>query len=138
MNRLKSSIVDFLISIIILVIFLFLFIYTKENMYKVETGQIELSVMKFRIIITVFISFLYLLVKDIIGDRSIGKKIFKLKIIDIKTGNIASLNQRLLRNIFIYIFSFLYLFFIIEFLMIVFNKGKRLGDIIAKTEVVDS
>ena len=74
--------------------------------------------------------------KDIFGSQSIGKRIFKLKVINNKINkdedkvNTLELNsiRLILRNLFIYIWP-------IEIILIM-SQNKRLGDIIVKTKVV--
>lgn len=74
--------------------------------------------------------------KDIFGSQSIGKRIFKLKVINTKidknddmvnTLELSSI-RLILRNLFIYIWP-------IEIILII-SKTKRLGDLIVKTKVV--
>ena len=60
---------------------------------------------------------------------SLGKRILKLKVIDSKSKKTASLKQRFLRNI-TWLLNWIE---IIAFLI----KGKRIGDIISNTEVVE-
>jgi uncharacterized RDD family membrane protein YckC len=74
--------------------------------------------------------------KDIIGCQSIGKRIFKLKVINTKINNDEGKLNKLelipirliLRNLFIYIWP-------IEIILIM-TENKRLGDLIFKTKVV--
>ena len=73
---------------------------------------------------------LYCLLKDcLFGRRSIGKLICGLIIQSSDTGEKASYNSLILRNI-------TYAIVQIEGIVVLANKGKRLGDIIAKTQVV--
>ena len=73
---------------------------------------------------------LYCLFKDcLFGKRSLGKLIFGLKIQSSETGESAPFKSLILRNI-------PYMMVQIEGIVVLANKGRRLGDIIAKTQVV--
>lgn len=72
----------------------------------------------------------YWLFKDcLFGRRSLGKLICGLKIQNSETGEKASFGSLILRNI-------TYMIVPIEGIVVLVNKGKRLGDFIAKTKVV--
>ena len=73
---------------------------------------------------------LYCLFKDcLFGRRSLGKLICGLEIQNSETGEKASFSALILRNI-------TYIIVQIEGIVVLANKGKRLGDSIAKTQVV--
>ena len=73
---------------------------------------------------------LYCLFKDcLFGRRSPGKLIFGLTIQNSETGEKASFGSLILRNV-------TYVIAQIEGIVVLVNKGKRLGDSIAKTQVV--
>lgn len=73
---------------------------------------------------------LYCLFKDcLFGRRSLGKLICGLSIKNSETGETASFCKLILRNI-------TYVIVQIEGIVVLVNKGKRLGDLIAKTQVV--
>ncbi len=73
---------------------------------------------------------LYCLFKDcLFGRRSLGKLIFGLAIQNSETGEIASFGSLILRNI-------TYVNVPIEGIIVLVNRGKRLGDFIAKTQVI--
>ena len=73
---------------------------------------------------------LYCLLKDcLFGRRSLGKLICGLTIQNSETGEKASFGSLILRNI-------TYVIVQIECIVVLVNKGKRLGDYIAKTQVV--
>lgn len=65
--------------------------------------------------------------KDVINGQSIGKRIMKIKVVDLN-GNKASLFNLIIRNITILIWP-------VEALLLLLDKD-RLGDILAKTKVV--
>ena len=68
------------------------------------------------------------LFRDLIFGCSIGKIICGLRIVNAE-GKKASASQRLSRNLTMYIFQ-------AEIFVCLFNKGNRLGDMMAKTKVV--
>lgn len=73
---------------------------------------------------------LYSLFKDcLFGKRSLGKLICGLMIQNSKTGEKASFGSLILRNV-------TYAIVQIEGIVVLVNNGKRLGDSIAKTQVV--
>ena len=73
---------------------------------------------------------LYCLFKDcLFGRRSLGKLICGLTIQNSETGEKASFGSLVLRNV-------TYVIVQIEGIVVLVNKGKRLGDSIAKTRVV--
>ena len=73
---------------------------------------------------------IYCLFKDcLFGRRSLGKLICGLKIQNSETGGKAPFGSLILRNI-------TYVIVQIEWIVVLVNKGKRLGDFIAKTQVV--
>ena len=75
---------------------------------------------------------LYCLFKDcLFGKRSFGKLICKLTIQNSETGEKASWGNLIIRNI-------TYVIVQIEGIIVLANGGKRLGDMIAKTQVVGS
>lgn len=121
-KRIGAFFVDFIITAIIMDIpFMILVIL------PLIKGQQPSDVI-LRTLISTLIAFLYLVLRDLPKNGSIGKRIFKLKIIDSKTKEAASLKQRFLRNI-------LLLLNWIEIITFVCS-GKRIGDRLAKTDVV--
>ena len=121
-KRIGAFFVDFIITAIIMDIpFMILVIL------PLVKGQQPSDVI-LRTLISTLIAFLYLVLRDLPKNGSIGKRIFKLKIIDSKTKEAATLNQRFLRNIPL-------LLNWIEIITFVCS-GKRIGDRLAKTDVV--
>jgi uncharacterized RDD family membrane protein YckC len=121
-KRFIAGAIDFLIAAIIQSILMLIFI-----MRPLVTQQIDMNrVIVLNLIITL-VSMSYLIIRDILGSRSIGKKILKLKILDIKTGNSANWAARLIRNI-------TWLLGPLEIVLILVT-GNRMGDIIAQTKV---
>lgn len=66
--------------------------------------------------------------KDVISGQSIGKRILKIKVVDLD-GNTPKLFNLIIRNITILIWP-------IEAILVLLDKP-RLGDILAKTKVVE-
>lgn len=121
-KRIGAFFVDFIITAIIMDIpFMILVIL------PLVKGQQPSDVI-LRTLISTLIAFLYLILRDLPKNASIGKRIFKLKIIDSKTKEEATLKQRFLRNLPL-------LLNWIEIITFVCS-GKRIGDRLAKTDVV--
>ena len=76
----------------------------------------------------------YLLIKDGVGKgRSQGKRIMGLMVVSLHTGKPGSKGRSFLRNFII----FIPLILLMEFILVVSNaKGRRLGDMIAGTQVI--
>jgi uncharacterized RDD family membrane protein YckC len=68
--------------------------------------------------------------KDVIDGQSIGKRIFKLQIIT-EDGKAASLRNIIVRNVIVLLQP-------IDALYMINNRGRRLGDIICKTKVINA
>lgn len=68
--------------------------------------------------------------KDVFQGRSPGKRITKLQIIHHKTGKIASPLRTVVRNLFCIIWP-------VEVIITLINPGRRLGDLVAGTKVVN-
>lgn len=72
----------------------------------------------------------WLMCKDCVGGASIGKRLFKIRILDDRTLQLASPLKCILRN-------YCYVFWIIEFPYFIWKSdGKRIGDRLLKTKVV--
>lgn len=81
------------------------------------------------LLILLFFPFVLMLFKDIFG-RSLGKVLMKLKIESTEEGKKLSVWKRIFRNVTL-------LLGIIEAIVAYMNDGIRLGDLIAKTRVVE-
>ena len=80
-------------------------------------------------VLTIVLLFCFPLLRDIMG-RSLGKKLFKLKIISTKGNEKPTIWQLILRNlIFLGVFDLIFILF-------VWTDGCRIGDKIANTRVV--
>ena len=111
------------------IVFAILFVFI--NMGFILEQYIGTSIMTKSFIVVYLISLLIVLsgfiLKDIIGGRSIGKRVTKIKVVK-KTGLKASWPRLILRNITILIWP-------IEALLLLIGK-ERIGDFIAETKVV--
>lgn len=123
-KKIVAFFIDYIVVALIMVIFFFfLVMFPLISGNKMNTFQI-LS----KTLISTYISILYLVLSDLPKNGSLGKKIMKLKIIDVNTKAEATIKQRFVRNIF-------WLLAPIEIIFYLFQK-KRIGDIVAKTEIV--
>ena len=121
-KRFIAGAIDFFIAAIIQSILMFFFIMKPLVAQQIEANQVIILNLQITLI-----SMLYLIVRDILGKRSIGKRIFKMKIVDTKSNETANFMARLLRNI-------TWLLGPIE-IIVLLASGKRIGDIIAKTKI---
>lgn len=93
---------------------------------------------------------LYLLISDgLFEGRSVGKKVLRLRVISLSTGNPGTFRDSIVRNsllagglvllkIPLVGWVFLLLVLVLEFLLIIGNKeGMRLGDDLADTKVLE-
>ncbi|EGC78592.1 RDD family protein [Treponema denticola] len=122
-KRIGAFLIDFIITAMIMNIPFWILV-----MYPTIKGQQPSDVI-LRTLISTLIAFLYLILRDLPSKGSIGKRILKLKIINSETKKLATSKQRFLRNI-------TWLLNWIEIIAYIITK-KRIGDRIAKTEVVE-
>lgn len=123
-KRIGAFFIDFLIIVLIYEIPFFIFV-----MIPVIQGTATVELILPRAFGCVSFAYLLFVFKDVFKNASLGKRIMKLKIIDSETKENASTGKRILRNI-TWIISW------IEFLVYIAAK-KRLGDMLAKTDVVE-
>ena len=90
-------------------------------MFDEDTEYIYRYTIRMAIVSTLF------LCKDIIGGQSIGKRIFKLKVVGPTRKNLSSM-KLIVRNLFVFIAP-------IELFMLIFNN-RRIGDIVTVSKVV--
>jgi uncharacterized RDD family membrane protein YckC len=126
-KRIVAGLIDFIILCIIQAVLMFAFLL--KPMIENVGNDITFNIMIRQLIITLC-ALSFMIFRDIIGEKSIGKRIVKLKIIDKKNGNVANFKKRILRNI-TWVLGWVE---IIYFLI----KDKRIGDIIADTDVVET
>ncbi len=123
-KRIAAFLLDFLIIIICNSILQYLFIFP---LMRQENPLIAL--IDSRKILILLISLILLIFRDIIGTRSIGKKILDLNILDLETNKVASFSKRFLRNITLPIAP-------IEILLLVLGK-QSIGEYLSNTAITD-
>ncbi|MBP5451482.1 MAG: RDD family protein [Treponema sp.] len=124
-KRILAFIIDFVITAIINNIpFWNLIMIPLLRGHRLPSSSIIL-----RAIISTLIAFLYLLLRDLPKNGSVGKMIMKLKIVDTETKEPASIGKRFLRNI-------TWLLSWIDIIVYLAAK-KRIGDMLAKTDVIE-
>ena len=123
-KRIGAFVIDFIIIALIYDIPFFILV-----MFPILQGNaLSGNAIMTRTFISTFIAYILLVFKDIFKDGSIGKKIMKLKIIDSETKESASLGKRILRNV-TWFLSWIEI-------IVYFVTYKRIGDRLAKTDVV--
>lgn len=100
----------------------------EEAFAFLRTMMDSMSVMFIPMCIAMALSYIYFLCKDVIGGRSLGKRLQKLQLVR-SDGSPVSYTRMVVRNLFIVIWP-------IEVIMYLANKGQRLGDLLCKTTVV--
>lgn len=125
MKRILSFIIDFVIIAIIYEIPFVILVLVPSIQGKFTSVQ----AIFIRILISTFVAYLLMVFKDIFKDGSVGKKIMKLTIVDSGTKKPASIGKRILRNV-TWFLSW------IEIIVYLAAK-KRIGDMLAKTDVVE-
>lgn len=122
-KRLAAFFVDFIITAVIMEIPFFILI-----IFPLIKGNSPSGIVA-RTLASTLIAFIYLILRDLPAKGSIGKRIFKLKVIDSETKELATAKQRLLRNIPLLLNWIEIIIFLVS--------NNRLGDRIAKTDVVE-
>jgi uncharacterized RDD family membrane protein YckC len=125
-KRIYAGIVDFLIACLIQTILMGLF-FIKPLLN--DTGDINTFNIMVRMFTISYCSMMYLVIRDIIGKKSIGKRIFKLKIVNKYDNSETNFLKRLLRNV-------TWLLTWIDMVVFLISK-ERLGDKIFGTNVVE-
>ena len=125
-KRIIAGIIDYIIACIIQAILMFIF-FIRPLIEHGDGGNIYNTLIRFYIV--TFCSISFLIIKDVLGKKSIGKRIMKLKIVTKNNGSEATFSKRLLRNLTLFLLP-------IEILILLINK-ERLGDSLTKTNVVE-
>jgi uncharacterized RDD family membrane protein YckC len=126
-KRIIAWIIDFVITSIIQFILMALFLI--RPLMSGDGNNIDIFNIMGRQLIITFCSILYLIIRDIIGNKSIGKRIMKLKIVD-RNNNDAYFLKRLFRNITWFLGPVEIIIFLIS--------GERLGDKIMGTKIIEN
>lgn len=124
-KRIGAFFIDF---IIIALIYNFPF-FILVMLPMIQGQKLMVDVIMSKVFICVIFAFILFVFKDVFKNGSIGKKIMKLKIIDSDTKEDSSIVKRILKNT-TWILSWIE---IIVYLI----SNKRIGDRIARTEVVE-
>ncbi|WP_461246333.1 RDD family protein [Treponema sp. R6D11] len=125
-KRIIAWIIDFVITCIIQAILMALFLI-KPIMDGIITSDV-FNIMVRQLTIT-YCSMCYMIIRDIIGKRSVGKIIMKLKIVNKDNGNEANFVKRFFRNI-------TWLLGPIEIIYFLVTK-ERIGDKITRTKIIE-
>ena len=126
-KRIYAGIIDYFIACVIQTILMGLFLIGPLLLNNIDTTNV-FNVMTRAFAITCC-SWSYLIIRDIIGKKSIGKRIFKLKIINKSDNSETNFIKRFLRNI-------TWLLGPIDIIVFLISK-ERLGDKIIGTDVVE-
>ena len=124
-KRIFAGGIDFFITGIFQAIFMMVFL-----IIPLMNNTVNFTDIMARNLIITYSSMIYLVIRDIIGIKSIGKRILKLKIVDKQTGNEVVFIKRLLRNI-------TWLLGPIEIIVLLITKD-RIGDKITGTTVIET
>lgn len=124
-KKILAFFIDYIVAASIMVVFFFFFV-----MFPLLSGNKMDSFQIFsKTLILSYIAILYLVLSDLPRAGSLGKKIMKLRIIDTNTKTQATIKQRFVRNLF-------WIFGPVEIIVYLILR-RRIGDIVAKTEIVD-
>ena len=125
MKRIIAGFIDYLIACFIQAI-LVMFFLIMPLLESGNNGDINPII---RVFIISYCSMSFLLIREIIGKRSIGKIIMKLKIVNKIDGNDSNLSKRFLRNL-------TWLLGPLDIIIFLITK-ERLGDKIFGTNVLE-
>jgi len=115
-TRFQGQFIDGLVAYLLAIIFFYLL----QTIFGKATA----------IIFAVTVGFIYFLFSDALPNgQSIGKRILKIQVVNVKTMRPCSLGQSFLRNITFPLGVF-------DWIFIFFGSHRRLGDFIASTIVV--
>lgn len=122
--RILSAVIDILIFLVVFYIFILFFGEHKKD---------KIFVTGFPAFILFIITFILYPLSEIYSGQTIGKRIVNIKVVNHHYQQI-SFSEGLLR----FVLSIIDMFFLIGLFLIIFTKKRqRIGDIIAKTLVID-
>jgi len=118
-NRAISMLIDHAImsAIAIILSFIMTLLFSKYSTKNFDLG-----------FYTILFGISIYLNKDIFRGRSIGKRIFRTEVVDIKSNSVASPIKCLIRNLTIVIWP-------IEIIALIYNPTRRIGDLLANTRI---
>ncbi len=93
-------------------------------------GAIFFALFNDLVVLSLIIMFTTFVLRDAISERSFGKRVMELCIIDKNTGEPASVKQKVIRNLFFIIGT-------IDILVLII-KGESVGDKVSNTIIVSS
>jgi uncharacterized RDD family membrane protein YckC len=123
-KRIFAWLIDFFITGLIQTVLMVLFLIMP--LMGMISDEITFNVMT-RILTITYCSMSFMILRDIIGKKSIGKMVMKLKIVNKNDGNESNPFKRFIRNI-------TWLLGPIEIFVFLFTK-ERIGDKIAGTDI---
>ena len=125
-KRVLGAIIDMIILIIVMIIFSFLFGTAEGSSFAVSG---------FPAFIMYLLMFAYFVVLEAVSGKTIGKYIVKAKVVN-ESGGQISWGASIVRNLLRIIDGFF--FYLVGFIIALATKeNQRLGDIVAKTYVVN-
>ena len=132
-NRFGSLAIDYLFCAFlsgILAIPFIITLFTQSFQNTINSGTPDIFFENFFIYwwLVMVIGHAIYLSKDIVNGRSAAKRIFKLQVLDSKTGQVASPMKCFIRNIPT-------ILWIVELIMALVNTERRLGDMMASTKL---
>lgn len=127
-NRINSLIIDCLYIIIPMCPLWFIFGILSITI-DFDENTID-KVNEVFVFIPLTIIYFFFLNKDLINGRSIAKRVYGFKVIDIETEDSPGFIKCLIRNITIF-------FFIVELPFLFFSPNRRLGDYLAGTMTIE-
>ncbi len=131
-SRMQSMISDLWFSMIVSLPFFLLFLIPFLTIQSLILDNDDfLTSYLLTMIVPWLIMMFILLNKDIANGMSAGKRTFGYRIVDYKTKGDVSKIQCMMRNVTMMIWP-------LEVIMILISPNRRIGDLIAKTEVVKS
>ena len=121
-KRVIAFVIDYLVCCLIQAVLMGILIFRAISRSEASGDDI----FTLNLVITL-ISSLFLIFRDCFGNKSIGKRIMKLNVVDSENESSVGFARRLLRNI-------TWLLGPIEVICFIFS-GKRIGDMLARTTV---
>ena len=129
--RLGTMMADHIAMTFITMVFAMpIMIKTFSNTMIIDHSPNNMEIFHGNLLYAVLFGFSLYFCKDSFNGRSIAKRMFKLQIVQIKSGNAATPMQCLIRNLFILIWP-------IEVIVSFINPERRIGDFVAGTKLVD-